>query len=119
MIGLQAVFVAMDASSESTTSSALVQSVATDIRDIRKKIKQQNCFLHHLDTEGGHCLEMVEHDIVQLRKEFSHSITQTEPTMTTILADLEIKFENLDLKVVRMEATTFIGSFYHHGIRGN
>ena len=105
----------MVAPSESTTSLALVQSVESDIRDIRKKMKQMNHFLHKLDSEGGRRLEIVDRDIVQLRKEFSHSITQTEQAMTGLLADLEIKFEKLELKVAKLESSAFTGSSSHHG----
>ena len=69
-----------------------------------------NHFLHRLDFEGGRRLEIVDWDIVQLRKEVSHSINQIEQAMIGLLADLEIKFEKLELKVVKLEGSTATGS---------
>ena len=60
-------------------------------------------------------MEIVDRDIVQLQKEFSHSIHQTEQAMTGLLADLEIQFEKLELKVVKLEASAFTGSSSRHG----
>ena len=61
---------------------------------------------------------MVDHDIVQLRKEFSHFITLTEQAMIGFVVDLEIKFEKLELKVEKLEASAFTGSSSHHGGHG-
>ena len=68
----------MEMSSESTSSSAPVQSIESNIRNIMKKIKRMNQYLNRMDTEGGHRLEIIERDMVQLRKEFSHSISLTK-----------------------------------------
>ena len=68
----------MEMSSESMASSALVQSIESNIRNIRKKIKRMSHYLNRMDTEGGHHLEIIERDMVQRRKEFSCSISLTK-----------------------------------------
>ena len=39
----------------------------------------------------------------------------TENALTGMLADLDIKFEKLELKVAKLEATNFSGSSSHYG----
>ena len=107
----------MEASSESTTSYDPIQSVATKIRKIKKKIKRQNLFLHQLDIEGGRRLEIVDRDMSQLQEEFAHSISQTEQAMTELLAKLEVRFDKLELKVAKMENSAIPGPSAQHGGR--
>ena len=61
-----------------------------------------------MDFEGGRNLETVDRYLSQLRQEFAESISQMEHAMTTILAELEIWFDKLELQVTRMasEKTT-------------
>ena len=54
-----------------------------------------------------------------LRKEFSRSISRIENVVTGMLADLEIKFEKLELKVVKLEAAKFLGSSFRHEEKTN
>ena len=66
IIGLQNSLFIMDTSSISTMSLSPIQSAATELRDIKKKIKRHNHFLHQLNIEGGRHVEIVYRDIVQL-----------------------------------------------------
>ena len=104
----------MKMSSESTVSSTPIQSIESDIRNIRKKIKRMNRYLNRMDTEGGHRLEIIERDMVQLRKEFSHSISLTKQALTWILEDLEIKSKKLELNVGKFEVVVFTSSSSRH-----
>ena len=104
----------MEMSSECTASSAPVQSIESDIRNIRKKIKRMNCYLNRMDTEGRHRLEIIERDMVQLKKEFSPSISLTKQALTRMLEDLEIKYEKLELNVGKLEVVAFTGSSSRH-----
>ena len=104
----------MEMSSKSTASSAPVQSIESDISNRRKKIKRMNRYLNRMDTEGGHRLEIIERDMVQLRKEFSRSISLTKQALTWMLEDLEIKSEKLELNVGKLEVVAFTGSSSRH-----
>ena len=50
-----------------------------------------------------------------MKKECDHSIARTENVLTGMLADLEIKFEKLELKVAKLEVANFLGSSSRHG----
>ena len=78
IIVIEVVLTKMEISSKSMASIAPVQSIESDIRNIRKKIKRMNRYLNRMDTERGHHLEIIERDMVQLRKEFSYSISLTK-----------------------------------------
>ena len=71
--------------------------------------------MHQLDIEGGCYLEIVDRDMSQLQEESSHSISQTEQAMTGMLAKLEVKFDKLELKVVKLENTAFPSSTSQYG----
>ena len=73
-----------------------------------------NRYLNRMDTEGGHRLEIIERDMVQLRKEFSRSISLTKQALTWMLEDLEIKSEKLELNVGKLEVVAFMGSSSRH-----
>ena len=104
----------MEMSSESMASSLPVQSIESDIRNIRKKIKRMNRYLNMMDIEGRDCLEIIERDMVQLRKEFSCSISLTKHALTWMLEDLEIKSEKMELNVGKLEVVPFMGSSSCH-----
>ena len=104
----------MEMSSESMVSSAPVQSIESNIRNIRKKMKRMNQYHNRMDTEGGHCLEIIERDMVQMRKDFSHSISLTKQALTWMLEDLEIKYEKMELNVGKLEVVAFTGSSSRH-----
>ena len=74
-----------------------------------------NRYLAQFDSEGGRRLETIDRDMAFLRKEFTRSVSRTENALTGMLAELEIKFEKLELKVVKLEAVNFSGSSSHHG----
>ena len=74
-----------------------------------------NRYLSRIDTEGGCQLETIDMDMVQLRKKFGRSISRTENALTGMLEDLELKFEKMELKGVKLEAAAFTGSSSHHG----
>ena len=99
------------ASSKSTVSSPPMHPMETDIREIKK----MNWYLGKIDTKGGRRLETIDRDMAFLRKEFARSISRTEYALTRMLAELEIKLEKLELKVVKLEAVKFSGSSSHHG----
>ena len=90
-------------------------SFETDIREIKKNIKKMNRHLSNIYSEGGRWLETIDRDMAYLKKEFTRSISRTENALTGMLAELEIKFEKLELKVVKLEATKFSGSSSRHG----
>ena len=73
-----------------------------------------NRYLNRMDTEGGHHLEIIERHMVQLREEFSRSISLTKQALTWMLEDLEIKYEKLELNVGKLEVVAFTGSSSHH-----
>ena len=50
-----------------------------------------------------------------MRKYFSQSISHNENVVTGMLEELKIKFEKLELKVVKMEVVNFSGSSSHYG----
>ena len=91
-------------------SSDLVLFVVTKVREIKKNIRRQNRFLHQLDIEGWQHLEIVDHDMSQLREEFTHSISHTEQAMTELLDKLKVGFDKLELKVEKMENIAILGS---------
>ena len=103
------------ASSESTDSSPLSQFIEIDIQEIKKKLRKMNMYLGKIDSKGGRRLEKVDRDMAYLRKEFARSISHTENALTRMLVELEIKFEKLELKVVKMETENFLGSSSHYG----
>ena len=106
---------ASSASSKSTGSSPPAQFIKTDIREMKKKIRRINRFLGKLDSEGGRWLDNIGRDMVHLRIEFDRSILRTENALTGMLAELEIKFEKLELKVAKLEATNFSSSSSRYG----
>ena len=67
-----------------------------------------------MDTEGGIHLEIIERDMVQLRKEFSRSISLNKQALTWMLEDLEIKYEKMELNVGKLEVVAFTGSSSRH-----
>ena len=67
-----------------------------------------------METEGGDCLEIIERDMVQLRKEFSRSISLTKQALTWMLEYLEIKSEKLELNVGKLEVVAFTSSSSRH-----
>ena len=104
----------MEMSLESTTSFAPVQSIESDIRNIGKKIKRMNRYLNRMDTEGGLRVEIIKRAMVQIRKEFSRSISLTKQELTWMLENLEIKYEKLELNVGKLEVVAFMGSSSRH-----
>ena len=78
-------------------------------------MKRMNRLLNRMDMEGGHRLENVYQDLVQLRKEFEVSVKQAEQVFTKFLAELEIKMQKLELKLVKLEVKVYSGSSSHHG----
>ena len=102
IFSIQVVLCNMDTSSESTAYSAPAQFIETDIREIKKKIKKMNWYMSRIDSKGGRRLETVEMDMAHLRKEFAWSISRTKNALTGMLTDLEIQFEKLELKVVKL-----------------
>ena len=56
-----------------------------------------------IDSEGGRRLDNVEGDFAFLRKEFKRTIRKYETTILRFLANLEVKVDKLELKVVKLE----------------
>ena len=94
------------ANSESMGSSLPTLS-DFDVREEVVKIKET---MDIIDSEGGRRLDNVEGDLVFLRKEFKHIIRKSETTILRILASLEVKFDKLELKVVKLENASNSGS---------
>ena len=94
----------MEASSESIGSSPPALFVEFDIWDLKKEIKKLNQTVDKIDTEGGRRLENVDKDLVFLRKEFKWAVKRSENVVLGLMAELEIKMEKLELKVLKLEA---------------
>ena len=63
-----------------------------------------------IDSEGGRRLENVEGDLAFLRKEFKRTIRKSETAILRFLANLEVKVDKLELKVVKLESASKSGS---------
>ena len=48
-----------------------------------------------IDTEGGRHLENVDKDLAYLRKKISHEVRKAENAVIGLIAELEIKVDNL------------------------
>ena len=61
-------------------------------------------YLNLINHEGGRRMELVDIDLSRLREEFLESIYQSEIVMTRMIAELEVKFDKLELPVAKMAA---------------
>ena len=100
----------MEASSESTSSSPSALFVESDIRDLKNEIKKLKQTVNTIDTDGGRRLENVDRDSTFLRKELKRAVKRSENVFLGLMAELEIKMEKLELKVLKMEVANCPGS---------
>ena len=105
----------MEDSSESTSSSLHAQFIETDIKEMNKKIRGINRVLGRIDSEGARRFDNVYKDMAHVKKECERSIARTKNIWTGMLADLEIKFEKMELKVAKLEVANFPSSSSRHG----
>ena len=91
----------MASTTELTTSSNPSLSFSIELTEIHRKLRRKKRYLQHMDVKGERRLEIVDRDLTHLREEFMESLSQTERAMTTMLTDLEICFEKLELQVAR------------------
>ena len=111
--GQQILMFVMEASLESTGSSPPALFVESDIRDIKRDVKELQRTMEEIDIEGGKRLENVDRDLVFLRKQFKRVVKRSENVVIDLIVELEIKVEQLALKVVKMEAATKPGPSSH------
>ena len=90
------------ASSESLGSS-MPNLVDFDVREEMEKLKGR---VDVIDFEGGRRLENVEGDLAFLRKEFKRTIRKSESAILRFLANLEVKVDKLEPKVVKLESAS-------------
>ena len=96
----------MEESLESTGLSPPTLFVESDIRDLKRDVKELQRTVEEIDIEGGKRLENVDRDLVFLRKQFKRVVKRSENVVIDLIVELEIKVEKLALKVVKMEAAT-------------
>ena len=100
----------MEASSKSTCSSSMARFVETHIRDIKREVKELQRTVEEIDIEGGRRLENVDKYLAFLRKRIKRTVERSENAVIGLMVELEIKVENLALKVVKMEVATNPGA---------
>ena len=101
---LRVVVVMANSKSMGSSMSALVEF---DVWEEVEKLKET---VDVIDSEGGRRLDNVEGDLAFLRKEFKRTIRKSETTILRILAKLEVKVDKLELKVVKLENASKLGS---------
>ena len=74
--------------------------------DVKEEVKKIRGTVEVIDFEQGN----VEGDIVFLRKEFKCTVRKTKSAIIKILANLEVKVDKLELRVVRLECANNSGS---------
>ena len=78
--------------------------------DVKEEVEKLKGMVDVINYEGGRRLEDVEGDLVFLRKEFKRTIRKSESTILKFLANLEVKVDKLELKVVKLENVGKSGS---------
>ena len=74
--------------------------------DVREEVEKLKGTVDVIDFEGGRRLEDVEGDLAFLRKEFKCTIRKSESAILRFLANLEVKVDKLELKVVKLESAS-------------
>lgn len=93
------------------SSESLGSSLPTLIDyDIKEEVEKLKGTVDVIDTEGGIRLGNVEGDLVFLRKEFKRTVKKSETAVIKLLADLEVKVEKLELRVVKLKCANNSGS---------
>ena len=78
--------------------------------DVREEVEKVRETVDVIDSEGDIRLANVEGDMAFLRKAFKRSIRKSETTILRFLANLEVKIDKLELKVVKLENVSKSGS---------
>ena len=73
--------------------------------DVKQEVEQLKGTVDVIDTEGGRRLGNVEGDLAFLRKEFKRTVRKFESAVIKLLANLELKVDKLELRVVKLECT--------------
>ena len=81
--------------------------VEFDVQEEAENLKET---MDVIDSEGGRRLDNVEGDLAFLRKEFKHTIRKSQSAILKFLANLEVKVDKLELKVVKLENASKSGS---------
>ena len=90
----------VDMATSESMGSSMPALVDFDVREEVEKLKET---VDVIDSEGGRRLDNVEGDMAFLRKEFKHTIKKSKTTILRFLANLEVKVDKLELKVVKLE----------------
>ena len=105
--------VVMKALYKSTGSCPSTCFVETDIRDIKREVKELQRTMEAIDIEGSRHLENVDKYLDFLRKQINRSVKNSKNAVIGLVAELEIKVENVALKVVKMEVAANPGASSH------
>ena len=81
---------------------------------MKKKIKGISRVLSRINVKGARRFDNIYKYMAHVIKECECSIARTENVLTSMLADLEIKFEKMELKVAKLEVMNFPGSSSRH-----
>ena len=81
--------------------------------DVKEEAEKLKGTVEVIDFEGGRRLGNVEGDLALLRKEFKCTIKKYESTNIKFLANLEVKVDKLELRVVKLECANKLGSSFH------
>ena len=71
--------------------------------------------LGKFDVESAHRFDNVYKDLAYVKNKGEWAIARTKNVLTSMLADLEIKFEKLELKVAKLEVAKYHGSSARRG----
>lgn len=82
---------------------------------MKRKIRGINKVIGKIDSKGARRFDNVYKDMGHVKKNCERSIARTENVLTGMIANLEIKFEKMELKVANLEVANFPGSSSRHG----
>ena len=86
----------MASSSDSTVlGHDPIHLLETEIRELRRKVRDQKRFIKHLHEEGGRIFEMVEANLMHLHKDFSASFSQSVQALQAWCMEMEAWFDKL------------------------
>ena len=96
----------------SMASSKSMCSSLQDLRDfnVREEVVKIKETMDIIDTKGGRRLGNVEGDLAFLRQELKRKIKKFESAILKMLANLDVKIDKLELKVVKLENASNLGS---------
>ena len=78
--------------------------------DVKEEVEKLKGTVDVIDSKGGRRLGNVEGYLAFMRKEFKRTMRKSEFAIIKILANLEVKVDKLELRVVKLECTSKSGS---------